>query len=230
VSRLLVVEDEAGIAHFLERGLAAAGFTVGVALDAAAAFAALRRSTPDLVILDLGLPDADGMEVLAEIRSGRHEMPVILLTARSEVADKVRGFEGGADDYLTKPFSFDELLMRVRARLREVGHEVAHLACGDLRLDLRTHRAFTTGSGDIELSAREFALLENLMSHSGAIRSREQLLDRVWGFDFDPGTNVVEVYISYLRRKIGSERIQTVRGAGYRMVALDTSRQEPAAG
>ena len=145
-------------------------------------------------------------------------MPVIVLTARDEVADKVLGFERGADDYVTKPFAFEELLVRVRARLRTAGRaEVQELVHGDLRLDLRTRRVRTPDHGEQELSAREFALLEALMRHPGSIRSREELLDRVWGFDFDPGSNVVEVYIRYLRRKVGADRIRTVRGSGYRM-------------
>jgi two-component system, OmpR family, copper resistance phosphate regulon response regulator CusR len=143
---------------------------------------------------------------------------VVLLTARDEVADKVLGFEGGADDYLTKPFAFEELLVRVRARLRVMGRvEAQELVHGDLRLDLRARRVTTPDLGEHELSNREFALLETLMRHPGAIRSREELLDRVWGFDFDPGSNVVEVYIRYLRRKVGAHRIRTLRGSGYRM-------------
>jgi DNA-binding response OmpR family regulator len=217
MSRVLVVEDEARIATFVERGLRAAGYSVDTAGDGAGALRAVRSGAPDLVVLDLGLPDLDGLEVLATLRGEGHRMPVIILTARDEVSDTVRGFEGGADDYVTKPFAFEELLMRVRARLRAVGRaEVQELVHGDLRLDLRTRRV-RTPDGERELSAREFALLEALMRHPGAVRSREELLDRVWGFDFDPGSNVVEVYVRYLRRKVGAERIQTVRGAGYRM-------------
>jgi DNA-binding response OmpR family regulator len=218
VSRLLVVEDEERIARFVERGLRAAGHAVEVVGDGSSALAAVRVGSPDLVVLDLGLPDIDGLEVLATLRGEGHRMPVIVLTARDEVADKVMGFEGGADDYLTKPFAFEELLVRVRARLRDLGRaEVRELVHGDLRLDLRARRVRTPDHGEQELSSREFALLEALMRHPGAIRSREELLDRVWGYDFDPGSNVVEVYIRYLRRKIGTDRIRTVRGSGYRM-------------
>jgi DNA-binding response OmpR family regulator len=218
VSRLLVVEDEERIARFVERGLRAAGFTVEAVLDGASALRAVRSSAPDLVVLDLGLPDLDGLEVLSTLRGEGHRMPVIALTARDEVAEVVLGFEGGADDYVTKPFAFEELLMRVRARLRERGRmEPVELVHGDLRLDLRSRRVRTPDLGEHELSAREFALLEALMRHPGAVRSREELLDRVWGFDFDPGSNVVEVYVRYLRRKIGAERIRTIRGSGYRM-------------
>jgi DNA-binding response OmpR family regulator len=191
---------------------------VEVAPDGASALAAVRGGSPDLIVLDLGLPDLDGLEVLATLRGEGHRMPVIVLTARDDVTDKVTGFEGGADDYVTKPFAFEELLVRVRARLRDAGRvEVQDLVHGDLRLDLRTLRVRTPDHGEHELSRREFSLLEALMRHPGAIRSREELLDRVWGFDFDPGSNVVEVYIGYLRRKVGAARIRTVRGSGYRM-------------
>jgi DNA-binding response OmpR family regulator len=218
MSRLLVVEDEERIARFVERGLRAAGHSVEVVGDGSSALLAVRNGAPDLVVLDLGLPDIDGLEVLATIRAEGHRMPVILLTARDEVADKVLGFEGGADDYLTKPFAFEELLVRVRARLRVVGRvEAQELVHGDLKLDLRARRVSTPDMGVPELSNREFALLETLMRHPGAIRSREELLDRVWGFDFDPGSNVVEVYIRYLRKKVGAQRIRTLRGSGYRM-------------
>jgi len=218
MSRLLVVEDEDRIARFVERGLRAAGHSVEVVGDGASALMAVRNGAPDLVVMDLGLPDIDGLEVLSTIRAEGHRMPVILLTARDEVADKVLGFEGGADDYLTKPFAFEELLVRVRARLRAVGRaEAQELVHGDLKLDLRARRASTPDMGEHELSNREFALLETLMRHPSAIRSREELLDRVWGFDFDPGSNVVEVYIRYLRKKVGAQRIRTVRGSGYRM-------------
>jgi len=218
VSRVLVVEDEERIALFVQRGLRAAGYAVEVAGDGAGALAAVRGGAPDLVVLDLGLPDVDGLEVLATMRGEGHRMPVIVLTARDEVADKVVGFERGADDYVTKPFAFEELLVRVRARLRTTGRaEAQELVHGDLRLDLRTRRARTPDRGEHELSGREFALLEALMRHPGTIRSREELLDRVWGFDFDPGSNVVEVYIRYLRQKVGADRIKTVRGSGYRM-------------
>jgi DNA-binding response OmpR family regulator len=217
MSRLLVVEDEERIATFVERGLRAAGYTVDAVAAGAEALRSVRASAPDLIVLDLGLPDIDGLEVLATLRGEGHRMPVILLTARDAVADKVSGFESGADDYLTKPFAFEELLVRVRTRLRPGRAEPEVLVHGDLHLDLRSRRVRTPDTGEHELSAREFALLEALMRHPASVRSREQLLDRVWGFDFDPGSNVVEVYIRYLRRKIGRQRIHTVRGAGYRM-------------
>ena len=145
-------------------------------------------------------------------------MPVIILTARNETADTVAGLEGGADDYVRKPFAFDELLARVRLRLRGEGRpEPTVLRCGDLSLDLRTRRA-QSGSDVVELTGREFALAEVFLRHPDQVLTREQLLSQVWGFDFDPGSNVVDVYVRYLRRKLGERRIQTLRGAGYRLV------------
>ncbi len=218
MSRVLVVEDEERIARFVERGLRAVGHTVEAVGTGAEALTAVRVAAPDLVILDLGLPDMDGLDVLGAIRGEGHRMPVVILTARDDVTDKVTGFEAGADDYIAKPFAFEELLARVRARLRDTGRpEQLELIHDDVRLDLRSRRVRTPDRGEHELSGREFALLEALMRHPGAIRSREELLDRVWGFDFDPGSNVVEVYIRYLRKKIGADRIHTVRGSGYRM-------------
>lgn len=218
MSRLLVVEDEERIARFVERGFRAAGYAVEVVGDGASALRATRVSAPDMVVLDLGLPDIGGLEVLQTLRREGHRMPVLVLTARDAVSDKVAGFEHGADDYLTKPFAFEELLIRVQARLRRrPSDEVEELVHADVRLNLRTRRVATPDHGTHELSAREFSLLEALMRGAGAVKSREQLLDRVWGYDFDPGSNVVEVYVRYLRKKIGAERIQTLRGAGYRM-------------
>lgn len=146
-------------------------------------------------------------------------MPVIILTARKSVQDTVSGLEGGADDYVTKPFSFHEVLARIRVRLRDTPtDDTTALEAGDIRLDLRTRKVRVKGA-EIDLSAREFALAETLMQHPGQVLSREQLLSRVWGYDFEPGSNVVDVYVGYLRRKLGDETIQTVRGMGYRFVA-----------
>ncbi len=171
----------------------------------------------DLLILDLGLPGLDGMEVLARIRARGETLPVIILTARSEVSSTVAGFEGGADDYVTKPFRFEELLARVRVRLRGQGtSEPTVLRAGEVSLDVRTRRA-TVGDTTVELTAREYALLETFLRHTDQVLSREQLLDMVWGYDFDPGSNVVEVYVRYLRRKLGEGVIETVRGMGYRL-------------
>ncbi len=219
MSRILIVEDEPGIASFLEKGLRAEGFTTMVVDDGDSAASIGRDEAFDLMILDLGLPGKDGREVLTEIRRRGEKMPVIILTARSGVQDTVSGLEGGADDYVTKPFSFQEILARVRVRLRDTpAADTTVLEAGGISLDLRTRRVEVDGSA-IDLSAREFVLAETLMQHPGQVLSREQLLSRVWGYDFDPGSNVVDVYVGYLRKKLGSDRIETVRGMGYRFVA-----------
>ena len=172
-----------------------------------------------LMLLDVGLPDIDGFEVLERIRGQGSGMPVIMLTARTSVADRVAGLEGGADDYVPKPFSFEELLARVRLRLREEAPAAGGLtlARGSLVLDLKSRRA-RVGERWVDLSAREFTLLETFMRNPGQVLSREQLLSAVWGIDFDGGSNVVDVYLSYLRQKIGKDRFETVRGMGYRFV------------
>ena len=216
--RLLVVEDEARIAAFLVKGLTAAGYAVEHVGTGAEAVRRLAPGGTSLIVLDLRLPDMDGFEVLARLRERGDETPVIVLTARSDVHDRVRGLNLGADDYLTKPFAFDELLARVRARLRPSSRPAADagvLEVSGLRLDVRTRRAEVDGD-EAALTAREFALLETFMRHQGQVLSREQLLSQVWGYDFDPGTNVVDVYVGYLRKKIG-DRVETVRGIGYRL-------------
>jgi DNA-binding response OmpR family regulator len=219
VNRILIAEDEPGIASFLEKGLRAQGFTTLTVEDGQSAAGAARDRDFDLLILDLGLPRLDGQQVLAEIRGRGERMPVIILTARKGVGDTVTGLEGGADDYVTKPFRFQELLARIRARLRDHGTtEVTVLEAGEITLDLRTRRA-TTGGKEVDLSAREFMLAETLMRHPGQVLSREQLLSHVWGYDFDPGSNIVDVYIGYLRKKLGRDLIETVRGMGYRLNA-----------
>ncbi|MDQ3782478.1 MAG: response regulator transcription factor [Actinomycetota bacterium] len=218
MNRILIAEDERGIASFLEKGLRAEGFTTLVVEDGPSAVSAARDRDFDLVILDLGLPYLDGHEVLAEIRGRGERMPVIILTARKGVGDAVTGLEGGADDYVTKPFRFQELMARIRARMRDQGtSEVTVLEVGDVTLDLRTRKA-TTGGKEVELSAREFTLVETLMRHPGQVLSRQQLLSHVWGYDFDTGSNIVDVYIGYLRRKLGKDLIETVRGMGYRLI------------
>jgi DNA-binding response OmpR family regulator len=217
VSRVLVAEDEPRIASFVEKGLTANGFSVLVVADGRSAYEQARSGAFDLLVLDIGLPGLDGFEVLRRLRAGGCPIPVVVLTARDSVQDTVAGLEGGADDYMPKPFRFEELLARVRLRLAgDRTGEVTVLTHGPLRLDLRTRRAHVDGR-TVDLSAREFAMAEAFLRHPGQVLSREQLLSHVWGYDFDPGSNVVDVYVRYLRRKLGAERIATVRGMGYRL-------------
>ena len=216
-ARILIAEDEHGISSFLEDGLRASGFAPTVVADGVSALALARTGGFDLVVLDLGLPAQDGLSVLEELRRTDRRLPVIILTARSEIDHTVAGLDKGADDYVTKPFRFEELLARIRARLRSDGTpEPTELRAGEAVLDLRTRRA-RVGERDVELSAREFALAEVFFRHAGQVMSREQLLSLVWGYDRDPGTNVVEVYVGYLRRKLGERAITTLRGMGYRL-------------
>ena len=218
MTRILIAEDEPGIASFLEKGLKAAGFTTLVVEDGQIAASAARDRDFELVILDLGLPLMDGHRVLEEIRRRGERMPVIILTARTSVVDTVAGLEGGADDYVTKPFSFEELLARVKARLRDQGSaDVTELTVAGIVLDLRTRKA-AVGDRVIELSAKEFIMTEMFMRHPGQVLSRQQLLSNVWGYDHDSGSNVVDVYVGYLRKKLGRDLIETVRGMGYRLV------------
>lgn len=217
MARILIAEDEPGISSFLKKGLDAAGYSTLVVEDGRTAASAARDRDFDLMILDLGLPYLDGQEVLTEVRARGERMPVIILTARSGVADTVAGLERGADDYMTKPFSFEELLARVKARLRDQGSaEQTELEADDVVLNLRSRRALVDGR-EIELSSKEFVMAEMFFRHPGQVLSRQQLLSNVWGYDFDPGSNVVDVYVGYLRRKLGKDLIETVRGAGYRL-------------
>ncbi len=218
MSRILIAEDESRIAAFVDKGLRANGFTTTVVEDGDTALQYSITGDFHLLILDLGLPGKDGFAALRAMREQRVTLPVIILTARDTVHDTVAGLEGGADDYMTKPFRFEELLARVRLRLRPTDRspDVTVLRDGDLSLDLRTRRARIENGNVIDLTAREFALLELFLRHSGQVLSREQILSHVWGYDFDPGSNVVDVYVRAVRRKIGTERIVTVRGMGYR--------------
>jgi two-component system response regulator QseB len=201
----------------VDKGLRAHGFVTSLVSDGATAVSVARDTDFDLMVLDLGLPDMDGHRLLEHIRTRGERMPVVILTARHAIADKVAGLEGGADDYITKPFAFDELLARIKARLRASGsREPTTLQVDNVVLDLRTRRASIAGK-PVELSAKEFLLAETLFRHAGQVLSREQLLSRVWGYDYDPGSNIVDVYIGYLRKKLGANRIETVRGAGYRL-------------
>jgi len=226
MTRILIAEDEPHIVRFLVKGLQAEGYATTAAEDGDEALRLARSGAFDLMLLDLGLPRRDGLRVLGEMRRARVSMPVIVVTARGSSEDIVTGLDSGADDYLSKPFRLAELLARVRARLRPAtAQEAAVLHNGDLVLDLLTRQA-RVGGRTVDLSAREFALAEVFLRHPGQVLSREQLLSHVWGYDYDPGSNVVEVYVRYLRSKIGPDRIATMRGAGYRLVKAPA----PAAG
>jgi two-component system, OmpR family, response regulator QseB len=220
MNRILIVEDEPRITAFIEKGLRSHGFTTTVAVDAEYATHIALASDFDLLILDLGLPGRDGLEVLKELRRQGKTFQIIIFTARNDIQDIVTGFEAGADDYLTKPFRFEELLVRVKARLRNNdstnNKEEILLKAGDVVLNLRTRKA-KVGEQTIELPAREFTLAETFFRHPGQVMSRQQLLDRVWGYDYDPGSNIVDVYVGYLRKKLGSDLVETVRGMGYRL-------------
>jgi two-component system copper resistance phosphate regulon response regulator CusR len=218
MTRILIVEDEARIASFLVKGFRAHGFATDVVMTGEEGLSRARSGDFDLVLLDIGLPDRDGFSVLAELRKHDTRLPVVILTARDDVADTVAGFDGGANDYVTKPFKFDELLARVRARLgdQERSPEVTVLSVADAVLDLRT-RCVRVGDRDVELSAREFALAELFFRHPGQVLSREQILNNVWGYDFDPGSNIVDVYVGYLRKKLGPGSITSIRRMGYRL-------------
>ena len=219
MNRILIAEDEARVAAFVEKGLRANGYTTTAVGDGPTAVALARDDDFDLLILDLGLPGLDGLSVLRTLRGQGHRLPVLILSARDDVADKVAGLELGADDYVTKPFRFEELLARVRVRLRDEGtREQTVLRVGGVTLDLRTRRA-TVDERQVELSAREFAMLEVFLRHHDQVLSREQLLSHVWGYQHDPESNVVDVYVGYLRKKVGRERIATVRGMGYALHA-----------
>jgi len=219
--RILVIEDERTLAGFVEQSLHAEGHAVTVCHDGESGEAAALTGDYALVLLDLTLPGKDGMEVLGSIRARMPELPVIVLTARAAVEQRVEGLDRGANDYVTKPFSFEELLARVRAQLRSPGQrESSVLEAGGIRMDLRTRRVQRDGH-EVKLTAREFEVLAYLMRHPDQVLSREQILNAVWGFDFDPGTKVLEVYVGYLRRKLGdtveSDPIETVRNVGYRL-------------
>jgi two-component system, OmpR family, copper resistance phosphate regulon response regulator CusR len=218
MTRILIAEDEDRITSFLEKGLRANGFTTEVAPTGDEALRRARSEEFDLLILDLGLPGKDGIDVLRELRGEGRPLPVVILSARDRIGDTVTGLDWGADDYITKPFRFDELLARVRVRLRtERPYEPTVLEAGDAVLDLRTRQAIVSGR-TIDLSAREFALAEMFFRHPGQVLGREQLLSQVWGYDYDPSSNIIDVYVGYLRRKLGRNRIESVRGLGYRLV------------
>jgi two-component system, OmpR family, response regulator QseB len=220
MTQILIAEDEPRIAAFIDKGLRAAGFTVTIAVNASEALNLAQANEFDLMILDLGLPGGDGLEVLESLRGQGIQTPVIILTARDDINDKLAGLSGGADDYMTKPFRFEELLARIRLRMKSkptttVGDALT-LTVGNVVLNLRTRKAIVENQ-EIELPSREFILAETFFQHPGQVLTRQQLLDRVWGYDYDPGSNVVDVYVGYLRKKLGSDLFETVRGVGYRL-------------
>jgi DNA-binding response OmpR family regulator len=221
---ILVVEDERRLAQVIRKVLEEEGHTTDLAYDGEDGLAMAMDGSHDVIVLDILLPGMDGLEVCRALRANRVDTPVLLLTALDAVEDRVRGLDAGADDYLPKPFAFQELLARLRAlgRRRVQAREPDQLQVGDLVLDLRRRRAQRAGKA-IELSPKEFALLEFLMRNEGRVVTRTQILDHVWGYDYSPDSNLVDVYVTYLRRKVdrGHDRnlIRTVRGAGYALEA-----------
>jgi len=217
--RILVVEDERKVASFIQKGLAEEGYAVDVAHDGEDGLAMALDGVHDLVVLDIMLPKRDGLSVLRELRNRRIQTPVLLLTARDAVPDRVAGLDAGADDYLVKPFAFDELLARIRALLRRRGGDrAAVLAAAELTLDPATREVRRAGK-KIDLTPKEYALLEYLLRNKGRVLNRALIAQHVWDYDFDTATNVIDVYINYLRKKVDAEfaprLIHTVRGAGY---------------
>jgi two-component system, OmpR family, response regulator len=222
MTRILVAEDERGIASFIVKGLTANGYAATVAADGETALWHARSGEFDLLILDLGLPGRDGLSVLHELRAKQSSIPVVILTAREGVDTLVTGLDAGADDYISKPFRFDELLARIRSRLRTNREpEPSSVRFRDVVIDLRARRV-ERGGKPVELTAREFVLLTTFLDHPGQVLSRQQLLSHVWGYDFEGGSNVVDVYVGYLRRKLGADLIVTARGLGYRLGDRDS--------
>ena len=222
MSHILIVEDSSQVASFLEKGLQAHGYTTSTVDNGDDAIIVMLNQEIDLMLLDLGLPGTNGLTVLERLRQKTESMAVIILSASHEIDDKLASFRHGANDYLTKPFRFEELLVRIRARLRDMRQLQAEavnpqvLNLKELQINLRSRELRINGQ-PVSLSAREFILTETFMRHPGQILSREQLLDHVWGYDYNPGTNIVDVYVGYLRKKLGRHRIETVRGMGYRL-------------
>lgn len=216
--RVLLAEDEQRIAAFVKKGLTAEGIAVSIADDGVTALQLALTESFDVLVLDIGLPEMDGFTVLNRLRAAGSELPVVVLTARDSARDTVHALTTGADDYLAKPFSFGELLARIRLRARPMsGSEGTVITAGNLSLDIARRQA-SLDHRTHDLSAREFALLRVLVEHHGHVLSRAQLLEHVWELDFDPGSNVVDVYIRYLRQKLGAAAIETVRGMGYRLM------------
>lgn len=226
MAHILIAEDEANIARFIAKGLTKAGHTSDVAADGMFALQSALHGAYDLIVLDVGLPTIDGFAILAALRESKNTTPVIMCTARTSSEDTVHGLTGGADDYLAKPFQVSELVARVELRLRDhqqhraeaaPAAEALPLRDGAIELDAHARTAMV-GDRRVDLSAREFMLAELFVTHAGTVLSRDQILERVWGPDSDGRSNVVEVYVRYLRQKFGAESIETVRGLGYRML------------
>ena len=217
---ILICEDDAHIASFVSRGLQSAGYQTSIVGDGASCLLIAQQGEIDMIILDIGLPAMNGFTVLETLRGEGVRTPVIVLTARDSVFDTVAGLEGGANDYMTKPFQFAELLARVKLRIGDGQQSEPTsnqlLTHKDLSVDVRSRRV-TTSTKEVDLTTREFALLEVFVEHAGQVLSRDQLIAHIWGLDFDPASNVVDVYVRSLRNKIGAERIETIRGAGYRL-------------
>jgi two-component system, OmpR family, response regulator len=219
LARILVIDDEHRILNFVSRGLRGNGYAVDAVSDAAEGLRAVTTGRYDLVILDLLMPEMDGVSVLRRILQLNPAQPVVILSALADPASKVRCLELGAEDYLAKPFSLEELVARVRARLRRPKDQVETvLSAGHLRLDL-IRREADSGTGAIPLAEREFVLLQQLMANAGETMSKERLLSAVWGYYFESASNVLDVYVGRLRRKLGADAIETVRGEGYRVRA-----------
>lgn len=222
--RILLVEDERNVAAFIKKGLEEEFYSVDIAEDGSEGLLMALSNDYDLVILDIMLPGMNGVEVCKRIREKDRRIPILMLTAVDSVESKVQGLESGADDYLTKPFAFSELLARIKALLRRVPDTISELTIDDLRMELLSRRVYR-GDREITLTPKEFSLLEYLLRNSGRVLSRTQIIENVWGYNFDPGSNVVDVHIKFLREKIdsASERklIHTIRGAGYILKAED---------
>lgn len=222
--RILLVEDERNVASFIKKGLEEEFYSVDIAEDGSEGLLLSRTNDYDLVILDIMLPGINGVELCKKIRERDRRIPILMLTAVDSIESKVQGLESGADDYLTKPFAFSELLARIRALLRRVPDTVSELTIEDLRMELLSRRVFR-GDKEIDLTPKEFSLLEYLLRNKGKVLSRTQIIENVWGYNFDPGSNVVDVHIKFFREKIDSESkkklIHTIRGAGYILKAKD---------
>jgi DNA-binding response OmpR family regulator len=218
--QILIAEDEPRISAFIDKGLRAQGFTTTIASIADEVLYLAQNNEFDLILLDLGLPGGDGLEILEALRGQGVQTPIIILTARDALNDKLAGLGGGADDYMTKPFRFEELLVRIRLRMKPKSDVASSdnllLIAGNVVLNLRTRTAIVDNR-EVELPSREFILAEAFFQHPGQVLTRQQLLDRVWGYDYDSGSNIVDVYVGYLRKKLGSDLFETVRGIGYRL-------------